>query len=85
MEATARIDLVGLAEIQDLLFERYRERTTASFDVFRKRVTELRERRDDFPEPRAAIHLGEIWHRTDIEAWADEHDDELAAHLLNAG
>ena len=52
------------------------------FTVFRRWVTHLRERRDDFPAPWAAIHLGEIWHRSDIEVWADEHGDELAADLL---
>lgn len=51
------LDLVGLAEIGDML------------GVSRQRVDQLA-RTKDFPEPVATISAGRIWRRADVEAWA---------------
>lgn len=49
--------LMGVAEIAELL------------NVTRQRVHQLRAL-DGFPEPTASLAIGDVWLRSDIEAWA---------------
>lgn len=53
-------DPVSVAEIAGIL------------GVTRQRVNQLMHERDDFPEPLAALAIGRIWRREDIERWAQD-------------
>ena len=52
--------LVGSAEIGQML------------GVSRQRVQQLISR-DDFPAPEVALHMGKVWKRDAVEAWARGH------------
>ena len=52
--------LVGSAEIGQML------------GVSRQRVQQLIHR-SDFPAPEVALHMGKVWKRADVEAWARGH------------
>ena len=54
----AKIDLVGVAEVAELL------------GVTRQRVDALARTHTLFPEPVATIAAGRVWLREDIEEWA---------------
>ncbi|HEY5013940.1 MAG TPA: helix-turn-helix domain-containing protein [Acidimicrobiia bacterium] len=57
MAATPRAELVGQAEIANML------------GVTKQRVHQLA-RTEGFPAPTAELAAGRIWRRKDIEAWA---------------
>jgi hypothetical protein len=76
--------LVGIYEVQDLLFRRVRDGFPEPIDLFRRRVASLIAARDDFPEPFGQIASGEIWLRNEVEAWIGEHSNELAGLLTAA-
>jgi prophage regulatory protein len=54
------MDLVGLAEIVDML------------NVSRARADQL-SRQKAFPDPIATIAAGRIWYRSDVEDWMKEN------------
>jgi predicted DNA-binding transcriptional regulator AlpA len=58
--------LVGSAEIGRMLG-----------GVSRQRVQQL-VNREDFPAPEAALDMGKVWKREDVEAWARSHGRLLA-------
>lgn len=45
--------------------------------VSRTRVYQITQRRN-FPEPYAALEMGNVWLASDVEAWIREHRPELA-------
>jgi len=55
---TAKLDLVGLTEIAELL------------GLTRQRVDQIARGDPKFPEPVAVITAGRIWKRIDVERWA---------------
>jgi len=57
MSSAVELDLVGLAEIGDML------------GLSRQRVDQLA-RSNGFPDPVAVISAGRIWLRDDVKAWA---------------
>ena len=62
MSAKARQDLVGVAEIVEML------------GVSRQRVDQLVRAYEDFPKPVAELVAGRIWMKADIENWARRYD-----------
>ena len=58
-----KLDLVGVAEIADLL------------GVSRQRVHAIVRAYDDFPAPVAELSAGKIWLRFDVIDWIDRHPD----------
>jgi hypothetical protein len=40
--------------------------------ISRQRVQQLTGR-EDFPAPEVVLHMGKVWKRADVEAWAREH------------
>jgi predicted DNA-binding transcriptional regulator AlpA len=69
---TSQVNLVGVAEIHDLLLE-----------ISRDGVLDLTYR-DDFPTPAAELGAGDIWDRAEVEQWIAQHGDLLLS-LFKAG
>ena len=65
---TAALDLVGLAEIRDLLRQ----------EISKEHVERLAFGEDDFPAPAASIAQGDIWLRDEVAAWLGTHRDVVA-------
>ncbi|GAB3818257.1 hypothetical protein [Micromonospora zhanjiangensis] len=61
------VEFVGIAEIRDMLG-----------GVSRARASVIASRRD-FPAPYQVLKMGQIWRRTDVEAWLREHRPHLDA------
>jgi hypothetical protein len=77
--------LVGMQEIQDLLFQSVRDNFPEPFSVFRRRVADLLAGRDDFPDSYGQITSGEVWLSAAVEVWIGEHSDELLDLLTAPG
>lgn len=59
----------------------------AMFGVSRQRAQQITSRKD-FPRPYDVLHMGRVWRRAAVEAWAKEHGRDLAgvaAHLREKG
>jgi len=54
-------DIVGLAEIADLL-----GRTS-------KAMWQLKQRHPDFPRPVRTLRCGPVWNAEEVQSWANEH------------
>lgn len=61
-----KLDLVGVAEIRDMLG-----------GVSRQRASVIANQRN-FPEPVAVLAMGNVWLRSDVEGWIRKHRPELA-------
>lgn len=48
----------------------------ALFGVSRQRAQQITARKD-FPEPYDVLHMGRVWRRAAVEAWAKDHDRAL--------
>ena len=59
------VDLVGVAEIRDMLG-----------GVSRQRASVIANQRN-FPEPIAVLAMGKVWRRSDVEAWIRQHRPDL--------
>ncbi|MCT2282351.1 hypothetical protein M3G91_32615 [Micromonospora chalcea] len=57
---------MGIAEIRDMLG-----------GVSRARASVVASRRD-FPEPYQRLIMGQIWRKSDVEAWIKKHRPDLA-------
>ena len=65
LNATVPLDLVGVAEIAELL------------NISRQRVHVIAATHDDFPDPVADLSAGKIWLRSDILQWAKASGREV--------
>ncbi|MGW3806649.1 hypothetical protein [Micromonospora sp. NPDC005113] len=60
------VEFVGIAEIRDMLG-----------GVSRARASVVASRRD-FPAPYQVLRMGQIWRKSDVEAWIKQHRPDLA-------
>lgn len=60
------VDLVGSAEIRDMLG-----------GISRQRVNVITSAKN-FPDPLATLKMGQVWRRVDVERWISQHRPGLA-------